>query len=111
MTRAHCDQVRQLVANLVEKDQLGMMKSGYEVGVHAMRALAKQCEEDGDVILILDFSNAFNACNRNLLVKLAAAHTPEIAPLVYWLYAEETELFASNGETITSSEGVHQGCG
>ena len=38
-------------------------------------------------------------------------HLNEIVPLVYWLYAEETELFVSNGDTIISSEGVHQGCG
>ena len=62
MTRAHCDQVRTLVADFVEKDQLGMMKSGYETGVHAMRALAKQCEKDDNVIFIFDFSNAYNDC-------------------------------------------------
>ena len=111
MTRAHCDQIRLAVAELLDKDQLGMMKGGYETGVHAMRALALQCMQDGEVILIMDFENAFNSCNRNLLIKLAAAHTPEIAPLVYWLHAEETELFVSNGETTISSEGVHQGCG
>ena len=76
-----------------------------------MRALARKCIEDGQVILLIDFSNAFNACNRNLLMKLAAAAMPEISSLVYWLYAEETELFLSNGEKLISSEGVHKGCG
>ena len=76
MTRAHCDQIRLHVADLVERHQLGMMRGGYDTGVHAMRALANQCKEDGDVILILDFSNAFNACNRNLLIKLAATFIP-----------------------------------
>ena len=76
-----------------------------------MRALANQCELDGEVILIIDFANAFNSCNRNLLIKLAATYIPEIAHLIFWLYAEETELYVSNGDTITSSEGVHQGCG
>ena len=87
------------------------MKGGYETGVHTMSALAKQCMKDGEVILLKDFSNAFNASNRNLLIKLAASFLPEIAPLAYWLYADETELFVSNGEVLNSSEGVHQGCG
>ena len=32
MTRAHCDQVRAIVSNLVERHQFGMMKGGYEKG-------------------------------------------------------------------------------
>ena len=76
-----------------------------------MAALANHCLIDGEVTLLMDFKNAFNACNRNLHIKLAASFVPEIAPLAYWLYADETELFLSNGEVLTSSEGVHQGCG
>ena len=78
------------------------------MGVHTKKAQANMCKEDGEVILIIDFSNAFNSCNRNLLMKLAATFIPEIAHL---LYASETEVFVSNGEKIMSSEGVHQGCG
>ena len=111
MIRAHFDNIRIAVANILDKDQLGMMKGGYETGVHVMRALEFQCMLDGEVILIINFANTFNSCNRDLLIKLAAAHTPDIAPLVYRLYADETELFVSNGETIISSEGVHQACG
>ena len=111
MIRAHCDQIRLQVIDLVERHQLGMMKGGYETGVHTMRALANLCKEDGDVILILDFSNAFNSCNRNLLIKLAVTYIPEIAHLIHWLYTNESTLYLSNGEEIISSEGVHQGCG
>jgi len=68
---------------MVERNQLGMLKGRYETGVHAMRALASQCEEDGDVILIIDFANAFNSYNRNLLIKLAATYIPEIAHLIF----------------------------
>ena len=104
-------QIRSIVSDLVERNQLGMLKGGYETGVHAMRALAYQCQIDGEVILIIDFTNAFNGCNRNLILKLAATFIPEIAHLIFWLYAAETELYLSTGETITSSEGVHEGCG
>ena len=111
IVRAHSNRVRPVLLDLVGKWQLGLMKGGYETGVHVMAALAKQCLLDNEVILLMDFKNAFNACNRNLHIKLAASFLPEIAPLVYWLYADETELFLSNGEVLTSSEGVHQGCG
>ena len=93
MFRAHCDQARLIVEELVEKHEFGLMKGGYEAGIHTMRALAKQCMIDGDVIILIDFANAFNSCNRNLLIKLVVTFVPEIAPLAYWLYAEETELF------------------
>ena len=99
------------MVDLVEQHQLGVMQGGYETGIHAMRSLANQCKIDGDVILIMDFANAFNSCNRNLLIKLVATFIPEIAIMAHWLYAEETELFVQNGDTLISSEGVHQGCG
>ena len=41
MTRAHCDQIRLHVTDVVEKHQLGMMRGGYDTGVRTMRALAK----------------------------------------------------------------------
>ena len=86
-----------------------MLKGGYETGIHLVRALAKKCMEDGDVILLIDFANAFNACNRNLLIKLVATYIPEVATLAHWLYAEEADLYLSNGEKLLSSEGGQQG--
>ena len=109
--QAHCDQARNLIEELVGKHEFELMKGGYGAGIHIMRALINQCMEDGDVIFLIDFENAFNSCNRNLLVKLVPAAVPEIAHLTYWLYAEETELFLSNGDKLISSEGVHQCCG
>ena len=90
---------------------MGVMKSGYEVGVHLVRELSEICIRDGEVILIIDFSNAFNACNRSTLIKLVANHLPELATFAYWLYSEEAELVLSNGQSILSSEVGQQGCG
>ena len=69
------------------------------------------CIRDGEVILKIDYSNAFNACNRSTLIKLVANHLPEVATFAYWLYSEEAELVLSNGQSILSSEGGQQGCG
>ena len=63
-----------------------MMKGGYAAGVHTMRALSNMRKEDGEVILIIDFSNAFNSYNRKLLFQLAAISLSEITHLVFWSY-------------------------
>ena len=111
IVKAHCDQVREELVAHVGNSQLGVMKGGFETGVHAMRALSKQCRRDGNVILLIDFANAFNACNRNLLIKLVSTHIPKVATLAFWLYAEQAELHLDNGDTLVSSEGGQQGCG
>ena len=56
---------------------VSLMKGGYKTEVQTMRALAKLCEQDKEVILIIDFSNAFNAYNRNWLVKLSLQRSSE----------------------------------
>ena len=111
MVKAHCDQAREELFDHVGKRQLGVMKSGYEVSVHQVRELSEMCIRDGEVIIIIDYSNAFNACNRSTLIKLVANHLPELATFAYWLYSEEAELVLSNGQSILSSEVGQQGCG
>ena len=66
--KAHCSLVKPLLDELVDKCQLGVIKGGYETGVHVMRALAQRCVKDGHVFLLIDFKNAFSACSRSLLV-------------------------------------------
>ena len=59
---------------------------------------------------LLDFANAFNSVDRNLLLKLACAHCPEIAKLTLWLYGGESHLVTTRGDTLKSSTGTQQGC-
>ena len=44
------------------------MKGGYEVGIRAMKQLSAQARESGLVIMLLDFANAFNTIDRNLML-------------------------------------------
>ena len=111
MVKAHCNQAREELFDHVGKRQLGVKKSGYEVSVHQVRELSEMCIRDGKEIIIIDYSNAFNACNRSTLIKLVANHLPELATFAYWLYSEEAELVLSNGQSILSSEVGQQGCG
>ena len=43
MVKAHCDQAREELFDDVGKRQLGVTKSGYEVGVHLLRELSEMC--------------------------------------------------------------------
>ena len=83
IVKAHCGQVREEFIEQVGDSQLGVLKGSFETGIHAMRALAKKCIEDGDVILLIDFAYAFGACNRILLIKLVSTYILEVASLAY----------------------------
>ena len=80
LTRAHCAQIRDIITSHVKSSQIGVLKGGYEVGVHAMRELTKQARRIGEIILLLDFANEFNTVDRNLMLRLTAAHCPELKP-------------------------------
>jgi len=97
----------QVDALLVVHNQLGVMKAGFEVGLHSLRVLAGQCEERSEVIFLNDYKNAFNL--RDLMLKLVKAPVPEIHQAVSWLYAGKPELITSRGDTILSEEGAQQG--
>ena len=111
IVKAHCAQVKEQLRDIVGDNQLGVREGGYETGVHVMRELAKRAMLDGGVILLVDFADALNAWNGNLLIKLVSTFLPEVATLAYWLYAEEADLHLSNGDKLLSSEGGQQGCG
>ena len=52
MGRALGEKIRRRVEGLTEDHQLGLKKTGYEIGVHAARYLAWRCRSSADVILL-----------------------------------------------------------
>ena len=76
MGRALADKIRHRVEGLTSDHQLGLKKTGYEIGVHSARHLAKMSRALGKVILLLDFENAFNRVDRALLLELVIALVP-----------------------------------
>ena len=108
---AYCAGIKVNIIEHVPESQLcSYGKRGYVIGVHAMRELAVQAEKNGWVIMLLDFSNAFNTVDRNLMLRLVTAHCPEMTKLTYWLYAQEPHLITARGDTVKSSTGTQQGC-
>ena len=95
---------------LVKETQLGVLKAGYEIGVHAMRSLSQEASENGEGILLLDFANAFNTVDRNLMISLTLKDCPELTNLTWWLYKLQPWLVTSRGDVIRSSTGTQQGC-
>ena len=110
LTKAYCNKLRTEITRIVSPTQLGVLKGGYEIGVHAMRALAQQAETNGDAILLLDFENAFNTADRDLMISLSAKRCPDLTNITWWLYKMEPRLITSSGDTIRSSSGTQQGC-
>ena len=110
LTKAYNVHLKARLETITESHQLGTKRAGYEIGVHAARAIAKRCLENGWAILIIDIENAFNTADRNLILRLLAAHIPEAAKLFWWFYHLETTLITSNGDEVLNSAGVQQGC-
>ena len=60
--------------------------------------------------MLLDFANAFNTVDHNLMLRLTAANCPELTNLVRWLYELEPHLVTVGSNTVRSSTGTQQGC-
>ena len=110
MGRALAEKIRGRVEGLTSDHQLGLKRTGYEIGIHSARYLAKTSRFSNMVILLLDFENAFNRADRALLLHLAIALVPEAANVLWWLYEKETILVTNRGDEVTCSTGVMQGC-
>ena len=75
-----------------------------------MRSLCQEASDNGEGILLLDFANAFNTVDRNLMISLTAKDCPELTNLTWWLYKLQPWLVTSRGDVIRSSTGTQQGC-
>ena len=83
ITKAYNAKLRALLESITKDHQLGIKKGGYEIGVHAARALANECKSSGEALLKLDFENAFNRVDRALLLDLVIALVPEGANVLW----------------------------
>ena len=102
--------VTRKVRALLRDHQYGVLKGGYKIAQHTMRRARRQDLGLRELILLLDFANAFNEADRALMLKLVSVNLTELAKLAEWLYAKESGLVTEDGRQLTSSTGV-QGCG
>ena len=90
--------------------QMGVgVTGGAEAIIHALAGFSKSLKND-EVILQVDFMNAFNMVNRNIIMEQVKLHFPSLVNLVNVLYANEGRLLMGKGKTFWSCLGVQQGC-
>ena len=88
--------------------QLGVAVSGgCEAAVHATRRFLLDMATD-DVLVKLDFSNAFNTVRRDVILNNVAEKLPELYRLCWSAYSV-TSLLKFSDKCILSREGVQQG--
>ena len=83
-------------------------KGGAETIVHATIRFLEQEMKCGDVLVKLDFSNAFNTIFRDKLLNAVKDRLPELYPFLYQCYRDDSTLLYNDTE-ILSSSGVQQG--
>lgn len=102
--------VRQDAATLLCPLQVGVaIPLGAEAVVHTVRQwFGRRSGHVTDVLLKVDFSNAFNTVDRAALLREVRLRLPALAPWAEWCYCNHSRLLFQ-GNSISSEAGVQQG--
>ena len=93
---------------LLAPHQLGVgIPLGCEAAAHAAHIFLHDMVT-GNVLLKLDFSNAFNTLRRDKMLSAVKDVAPNLFRFVYSAYARPSSLYCGN-HVISSAEGVQQG--
>ena len=96
------------LADLLSSRQLGYgVPWGVEAAVHATRKYIKDLQSD-QVILKIDFKNAFNCVRRDKMLLAVEEFISELHPFIHSSYCLSSSLMWEN-DVVLSSEGVQQG--
>ena len=89
------------------------IKGGCEAIVHAVRTFLNFNEDKlSKILLKIDFKNAFNSIERDVMLEEIKKHAPKLYPFLWQCYSTASHLFFGN-DTIPSLIGCQQGdpCG
>jgi hypothetical protein len=90
--------------------QLGVgVRGATELIAHGVNYFLHESRNPSLVLLQLDFKNAFNACNRSLIIEQTRLRAPQLSHWVELLYTSEATLQVSESVHLLSREGVQQG--
>ena len=96
------------MAALLAPRQLGFgVKGGVEAAVHCARLYLRNLKPQ-QVLLKLDFKNAFNSLRRDKMLSAVQVLAPTILPFVHSAYSSTSFLFWDD-KSIQSCEGIQQG--
>lgn len=92
------------------KHQVGVAcPAGAESVIHLTREVMDRKWSDPDFVLLkVDFANAFNAIDRQVLLEQCAKLFPDLLPWVQWCYGDRPWLIHQTGR-VSSCVGVQQG--
>ena len=104
-----------IIRSLFPEIQVGVaVKGGAEQALHQIQSLLETADSS-HVFIKVDFSNAFNSCSRQQLLKSFLSHDV-LAPafnLFFWAYSDPSPLLYYNFDklehVLSSSEGGRQG--
>lgn len=104
-------EVRQRAREYFWPAQVGVaVPGGGEVAVHTTRSWVERHARPADQVLLkLDFKNAFNEVSRQAVLDTAQAQFPALARWVTWCYQAPASLYFGRGTIIPSAAGVQQG--
>ena len=108
-----CNGVREEIGSYLRPKQVGFnTKGGCEAAVHACRSFVRRNKKSKKIILKIDFKNAFNCVERDILLNTIKEKAPSIYAFMWQCYSSPSSLFFGN-ETISSEVGAQQGdpCG
>ena len=101
-------QVRESMVSHLSPLQVGFgVPGGAEAAVHAARSILQHGGQD-DVMLKVDFANAFNSIHRSHVYAVVRRLCPQLANFVCQCYSSASFL-AFGDDTISSEEGLQQG--
>jgi len=83
------------------------VRGGAEAAAHAARRYVGGISGN-EVLVKLDFKNAFNTCRRDTILEAVFLHAPELFPFVSLCYGSSTVLTFGT-HIISSQEGIQQG--
>ncbi len=94
----------------IPEGQVGVgVKRGLEAAIHGTRYIVNQHQSKTNFCLLkVDFSNAFNECDRNTFFNRVRDDFPELLGWVHWCYSQPAQLRFGE-HTILSTSGVQQG--
>lgn len=104
-----CQAVQEKSRQYFQPYQLGFAsKRGCEAVIHATRTFIKERQTSNDILVKIDYKNAFNCVKRDILLENIKKNVPELYHFLWQCYASPSLLFFGN-RTISSQVGCQQG--
>lgn len=96
------------LSDYLQPRQLGVgVKGGCEAAVHACRRFMGDMK-DNQIIVKLDFANAFNSLRRDVILSAVFQNVPELLPFCYSAY-RNVSMLKFGQKLVPSQEGIQQG--